>query len=43
MTVLPKFKAPEFERYNGKGDPMIHLQIYYRKMAQYVDNEPLLI
>uniref|UniRef100_A0A2N9I3K7 Retrotransposon gag domain-containing protein n=1 Tax=Fagus sylvatica TaxID=28930 RepID=A0A2N9I3K7_FAGSY len=27
MTVPPKFKAPEFEKYNGRGDPMIHLQI----------------
>ena len=25
MTVPPKFKASEFERYNGRGDPMIHL------------------
>jgi hypothetical protein len=43
MMVPPKFKAPEFERYNGRGDPMIHLQMYCRKMAQYADNEPLLI
>uniref|UniRef100_A0A2N9EG40 Reverse transcriptase domain-containing protein n=1 Tax=Fagus sylvatica TaxID=28930 RepID=A0A2N9EG40_FAGSY len=37
------FKAPEFEKYNGRGDPMIHLQMYCRKMAPYADNEPLLI
>uniref|UniRef100_A0A2N9G646 Integrase catalytic domain-containing protein n=1 Tax=Fagus sylvatica TaxID=28930 RepID=A0A2N9G646_FAGSY len=43
MTVPPKFKAPEFEKYNGRGDPMIHLQMYCRKMAPYADNEPLLI
>jgi hypothetical protein len=43
MTVPPKFKAPEFEKYNGRGDPMIHLQIYCWKMAPYADNEPLLI
>uniref|UniRef100_A0A2N9HJI6 Retrotransposon gag domain-containing protein n=1 Tax=Fagus sylvatica TaxID=28930 RepID=A0A2N9HJI6_FAGSY len=43
MTVPPKFKAPEFEKYNERGDPMIHLQMYCRKMAPYVDNEPLLI
>uniref|UniRef100_A0A2N9HA00 Retrotransposon gag domain-containing protein n=1 Tax=Fagus sylvatica TaxID=28930 RepID=A0A2N9HA00_FAGSY len=35
--------APEFEKYNGRGDPMIHLQMYCRKMAPYADNEPLLI
>ena len=43
MIVPPKFKAPEFEKYNGRGDPMIHLQMYCRKMAPYADNEPLLI
>jgi hypothetical protein len=43
MTMPPKFKAPEFEKYNGRGDPMIHLQMYCRKMAPYADNEPLLI
>jgi hypothetical protein len=43
MTVPPKFKAPKFEKYNGRGDPMIHLQMYCRKMAPYADNEPLLI
>uniref|UniRef100_A0A2N9FH89 Uncharacterized protein n=1 Tax=Fagus sylvatica TaxID=28930 RepID=A0A2N9FH89_FAGSY len=31
MTVPPKFKAPEFEKYNGRGDPMIHLQIGWRR------------
>jgi hypothetical protein len=43
MTMPPKFKAPKFEKYNGRGDPMIHLQMYCRKMAPYADNEPLLI
>ena len=43
MMVPPKFKAPEFEKYNRRGDPMIHLQMYYQKMAPYVDNELLLI
>jgi hypothetical protein len=33
MTVPPKFKIPKFEKYNGRGDPMIHLQMYCRKMA----------
>jgi hypothetical protein len=43
MTVPPKFKAPKFKKYNGRRDPMIHLQMYCRKMVPYVDNEPLLI
>uniref|UniRef100_A0A2N9FS68 Retrotransposon gag domain-containing protein n=1 Tax=Fagus sylvatica TaxID=28930 RepID=A0A2N9FS68_FAGSY len=43
MTVPPKFKAPKLEKYNGRGDPMIHLQMYCWKMTQYADNEPLMI
>ena len=43
MSVPYKFKVLKFEKYNGKGNPMIHLQMYCRKMAQYANNEPLLI
>ena len=43
MTVPPKFKAPEFKKYNWRGDPMIHLQMYCWKMTPYAENEPLLI
>ena len=43
MTVPHKFKVLEFKKYNERGDPMIHLQMYCRKMAQYTNNEPLLI
>ena len=43
MYVPYKFKAPKFEKYNGRGDLMIHLQMYFWKMAQYADNEQLLI
>ena len=43
MSMPHKFKTPEFDKYNGRGDPMIHLQMYCRKMAQYADNKPLLI
>jgi hypothetical protein len=43
MTVPPKFKIPKFEKNNGRSDPMIHLQMCCRKMAQYANNEPLLI
>ena len=43
MTMSPKFKAPDFKKYNGRRDPMIHLQMYCRKMAPHADNEPLLI
>jgi hypothetical protein len=43
MTVPPKFKIPKFEKNNGRGDPMIHLQMCCRKMAQFANNETLLI
>lgn len=33
MSLPHKFKALEFEKYNGRGNPMIHLQMSYRKMA----------
>uniref|UniRef100_A0A2N9GFK0 Retrotransposon gag domain-containing protein n=1 Tax=Fagus sylvatica TaxID=28930 RepID=A0A2N9GFK0_FAGSY len=39
MTMPPKFKAPEFEKYNGRGDPMIHLQMYCRKMASRMEKK----
>ena len=38
----PKFKAPEFVKYDGTGDPFAHLRMFNRKMAPYGDNHPLL-
>ena len=38
----PKFKAPEFVKYDGTGDSYAHLRMFYRKMAPYGDNHPLL-
>ena len=38
----PKFKALEFVKYDGTGDPCMHLRMFYRKMAPYGDNHPLL-
>ena len=38
----PKFKAPAFIKYNGIGDPCVHLCMFCRKMAPYGDNHPLL-
>ena len=37
----PKFKALEFVKYNGTGDPCAHLRMFCRKMAPYGDNHPL--
>ena len=38
----PKFKALEFIKYDGTGNPYVHLRMFYRKMAPYGDNYPLL-
>ena len=42
VIMPPKFKAPEFVKYNGTGDPCIHLCMFCRKMTPYRDNHPLL-
>ncbi|KAL4377655.1 hypothetical protein GQ457_02G019400 [Hibiscus cannabinus] len=39
----PKFKTPEFEKFDGTTCPSAHLTMYCRKMALYLDNEKLLI
>uniref|UniRef100_A0A2N9FH33 Retrotransposon gag domain-containing protein n=1 Tax=Fagus sylvatica TaxID=28930 RepID=A0A2N9FH33_FAGSY len=43
LDMPPKFKIPKFEKNNGRSDPMIHLQMCCRKMAQFANNETLLI
>ena len=42
VIMPPKFKAPEFVKYDGIRDPCAHLRMFYRKMAPYEDNHPLL-
>jgi hypothetical protein len=37
------FKALEFEKFNGYEDPKLHLHKYCEKMAQYAENELLMI
>lgn len=43
LIIPPKFKVPEFEKYDGTECPKIHLAAYYRKMAGYTHDEKLLI
>ena len=43
LVLLPKFKMPEFEKYNGTKCPSAHLFMFFRKMAGYTKNEKLLI
>ena len=42
VIMPPKFKALEFVKYDGTGDLCTHLRMFYRKMALYGDNHPLL-
>ena len=42
IIMPPRFKAPEFVKYDGTGDPCAHLCMFCRKMAPYGDNHPLL-
>ncbi|KAK9988290.1 hypothetical protein SO802_028532 [Lithocarpus litseifolius] len=42
VIMPPKFKALEFIKYDGIGDPCTHLRIFCRKMAPFRDNYPLL-
>jgi len=42
VIMPPKFKALEFVKYDGTGDPCGHLRMFCRKMAPYGDNHLLL-
>ena len=43
LVLPPKFKAPEFEKFNGSTCPVAHLTMYCRKMTGYTNNDKLLI
>ena len=43
LIIPPKFKMPDFEKYNGKGDPKLHLNMYIGHMAPYLKEEKLMI
>ena len=38
VIMPPKFKSPEFVKYDGTRDPYAHLHMFCRKMAPYRDN-----
>ena len=38
-----KFKAPEFEKYDGTGCLKVHARLYVWKMGRYVQNEQLMV
>ena len=43
FELPPKFKVPDFEKYNGFQCPKEHLTMYCRKMATHIGNDKLLI
>ena len=42
VIMPPKFKALEFVKYDGTGDPCVRLHMFCRKMVPYRYNHPLL-
>ncbi|XP_057976008.1 uncharacterized protein LOC131163438 [Malania oleifera] len=43
VTLPPKFKVPDFEKFNGTNCPRTHLRLYCQKMAAHSDNERLMM
>ncbi|KAA0056810.1 Gag-pro-like protein [Cucumis melo var. makuwa] len=43
VVIPPKFKTPDFEKYNGITCPKSHLVMYCRKMSTYAHDDKLLI
>ncbi|KAA0033216.1 Gag-pro-like protein [Cucumis melo var. makuwa] len=43
VVIPPKFKTPDFEKYNGTTCPKGHLVMYCRKMPAYAYDDELLI
>ncbi|XP_052478518.1 uncharacterized protein LOC128034026 [Gossypium raimondii] len=43
LVLSPKFKMPEFEKYNGTSCPEAHITMFCRRMTGYGNNDQLLI
>lgn len=43
VTLPPKFKVPNFEKYKGISCPKGHLMMYYMKMLSHSRNDKLMI
>ncbi|XP_017618051.1 uncharacterized protein LOC108462636 [Gossypium arboreum] len=43
LVLPPKFKMPEFEKYNETSCPEAHITIFCRRMTGYIHNDQLLI
>ncbi|KAK8619532.1 hypothetical protein V6N13_133488 [Hibiscus sabdariffa] len=43
LELPPKFKMPDFEKYNGTSCPKAHITMFVRRMTGHINNDPLLI
>ena len=43
LVIPPKFRVVDFPKYNGTNCPLMHLKMYYKMMAGYINNENLMI
>ncbi|MBA0770842.1 hypothetical protein Gotri_019414 [Gossypium trilobum] len=43
LVLPPKFKTPEFEKYNETSCPKAHITMFCRRMTGYLNNDQLLI
>ncbi|KAK8978446.1 hypothetical protein V6N11_008757 [Hibiscus sabdariffa] len=43
LELPPKFKMPNFEKYNGTSCPEAHITMFFRRMTGHINNDPLLI
>lgn len=43
VVIPPKFKVPDFEKYDGTKCPVTHITMYCRRMAAYAHDDKLLI
>ena len=43
VVLPPKFKVPDFEKYNGTTCPKLHLAMYCQKMSAHTGNDKLLM
>ena len=43
LVLPPKFKAPDFDKYDGTTCPSAHITMYCRKMVTFIKEEKLLI
>ncbi|XP_057972782.1 uncharacterized protein LOC131160926 [Malania oleifera] len=43
VVLPPKFKMPDFEKFDGTTCPQTHLRMYCQLMAAYIDNKKLMM